>query len=87
MPPTMKGSIIMSIMKEINTKKDIEHYLGITDNEDRAYKNKCIAEFKQFQKKYTDNDKVETCLIGDLGIYIPYSEIIEQGELVAVFIE
>ena len=77
----------MSIMKTINFRNEIEHYLGITDNEDKAYKNECVGEFIRLQKKYYNNHKAESCLISDLGIYIPYSKILEQGKLIAVFEE
>ena len=78
----------MSIMKKLKSRKEIEEYLGITDCAGgRAYNNKCVAEFKRLQKKYADNEQAESCLISDLGIYIPYTEIIEQGELVAVIID
>lgn len=63
-------------------RKQIEDYLGITDNEDFDYKNKVIAEYKTMKQRYP---KYENALIEDLGVYIPYSRIIATGEYIAVF--
>lgn len=70
----------------LKERQEIELYLGITDNEDRTYKNKCIAEFERMAEKYAGDERVEFCLIEDLGVWIEYTEIVERGELVVAFI-
>lgn len=69
------------------TRKEAEQYLGISDNENKAYKDICVSELKRLQMKYAGIKNVAFWLIDDLGIYVKPTKIIEQGEFVAAVIE
>lgn len=66
--------------------KEIQDYLGITDNQDVKYKMKVIAEYKKFKKIYSGKD-VEMCLIEDIGTYIDVNDkdVFEYGKYIAVY--
>lgn len=51
------------------SKKDIEEYLGITDNADTKLKQDIIKQAEQIEKEYKGK-YVDYCLKEDLGIYI-----------------
>lgn len=70
-------------LEEIDREK-IEHYLGITDNTDTKYKDKVIAEYEEMKQRYPN---CEYALTEDLGIYIPYTEIVATGKYISVFIK
>ena len=74
-------------MKEILSRQEIEHYLGITDNEDRDYKNRAVEDYKTLFEKYkNDSRDIEYGLIEDMGVYLSYTEIIEKSKMVCAFI-
>lgn len=54
------------MQKDMNLK-EIEDYLGITDNEDYLYKNRIINHFKELEKmiSFIENEKVEIILQED----------------------
>ena len=54
------------MQKDMNLK-EIEDYLGITDNEDYLYKNIIINHFKELEKivSFIENEKVEIILQED----------------------
>lgn len=65
--------------------KEIEDYLGITDNEDLNYKESVIADYLALYEKYSTNENIEYALCDDLGVYIFPIEIIEKiGHVVAI---
>ncbi|MBQ7348582.1 MAG: hypothetical protein IJW47_01165 [Clostridia bacterium] len=63
-------------------RKYIENYLGITDNENKDYKKKVVAEYNAFKKKYPN---LGLALTEDLGLYVPYSRIVETGAYITAF--
>lgn len=74
----------MTILKN---RDEIEHYLGITDNEDMEYKNRAVEDYTFLFEKYKDDTRdIEYGLIEDMGLYLPYTEIIEKSKLVCAFI-
>lgn len=74
---------ILRVMENI---REIEDYLGITDNEDMQYKFNVIAEYKNFERIYK-NKQIEMCLVEDVGTYIDIndSDIYECGKYIAVY--
>lgn len=54
------------MQKDMNLR-EIEDYLGITDNEDYLYKNRIINHFKELEKivSFIENEKVEIILQED----------------------
>lgn len=63
-------------------KTQIEHYFGITDNEDINYKAQVIAEYEEMKPKYPN---LEFALTEDLGVYVPYNEIVATGNYISAF--
>lgn len=50
-------------------KKDIEEYLGITDNADTKLKREIIEQAEEIEKQYK-GEYVDYCLKEDYGVYI-----------------
>lgn len=73
---------------KINKKKvrDMEHYLGITDNEDVKYKKERLRELIYLFDKYGSNSSVEYALKSDIGMYIKCSRIVETYGDVCAFV-
>lgn len=51
------------------TKNDIIEYLGITDNEDKNYKNELLGQAEEIEKQYTGKD-VDYCIKADFYSYM-----------------
>ena len=63
-------------------RNELEDYLGITDNENRSYKNAVIADYRNIKKLYPN---CEYALTEDLGLYIEYDEIVASGKYITAF--
>ena len=66
--------------------KEIQDYLGITDNQDVKYKMEVVTEYRSFKNIYSGKN-VEMCLIEDIGTYIDVDDkdIFEYGKYIAVY--
>lgn len=64
--------------------REIEHYLGITDNDNDEYKENVVAEYREMKQQYPD---LEFALTDDLGVYIHNAEIVKSGKYISAFIQ